>query len=85
MARAIDLGPRRELRRAEQSSLRRKADWRRRRAFPCGTEREGGREEVGEVPLTTAKLRSGDVVEEAERNGGAAVSSELDEGGGYGS
>ena len=47
--------------------------------------RDRKREGVGEVPLTTAKLRSGDVVEEAERNGGTAASSELDEGGGFGS
>ena len=68
--RAIDLEKRRELRRAEQSSLRRMADRRRRRALPDGTEREGGIEAVYEIPLTTEKLRSSDVVEGTERNGG---------------
>ena len=61
------------------------AERRHRRAKAAKTEREGWREEVGEVTLTTVKLRCSDVVEEAERNGGTAASSELDEGGGFGS
>ena len=52
-ARAIDLGQRRELRRAEQRSRRR------RRTLPGGTEREGGREEVGEPHYLGAKLLDG--------------------------
>jgi len=56
------------------------ADRRRRRALPNGTEREGGIEAVCEIPLTTEKLRSGDVIEGTERNGGAtaAAASELE-------
>ena len=61
------------------------AERRHRRAKAAETERERGREEVGEVPLTTAKLQSSDVVEEAEWNGGTAASSELDKGSGFGS
>ena len=62
-ARANDLGQRRELRRAEQSSLRRMADRRRRRAHPGGTEREGGREEVDEPHYLGAKLLDGSKAE----------------------
>ena len=56
-----------------------------RRANAPAKRRDRKREGVGEVPLTTAKLRSNDVVEETERNGGTTASSELDEGGGFGS
>ena len=56
-----------------------------RRANVPARRQDRKREGVGEVPLTTAKLRSGDVVEEAERNGGTVASSDLDEGGGFGS
>ena len=50
-----------------------------RRANAPARRRDRKREGVGEVPLTTAKLRSGDVIEEAERNGGAtAVGTELE-------
>ena len=56
-----------------------------RRANAPARRRDRKRDGVGEVPLTTAKLRSGDVVEEAEWNGGTVASSELDEGGGFGS
>jgi len=56
-----------------------------RRANAPARKRDRKREGIGEVPLTTAKLRSADVVEEAERNGGTVASSDLDEGGGFGS
>jgi len=68
--RATHLGQRCGLARVERSSRRRTAEWRRRRALPGEAGQGRGREEVGEVPLTTAKLRSSDVVEETERNGG---------------
>ena len=59
--------------------LRRMADRRRRRALPNGTEREGGIEAVCEIPLTTEKLRGGDVVVERRWNGAtAAAASELE-------
>ena len=71
--------------RPEQCQQRRMAERKLRRANAAEREREGGREKVGEVPLTTAELRSSDVVEKAKRNGGTAARSELDEGVGFGS
>jgi len=62
-ARAIDLGQRRELRRAEQRSRRHMSERRRRRTLPGGTEREGGREEVGEPHYLGAKLLDGSKAE----------------------
>ena len=58
--------------RPEQCQQRRMAERKLRRANAAEREREGGREKVGEVPLTTAELRSSDVVEKSKRNGGAA-------------
>ena len=64
-ARAIDLGQRRELRRAEQRSRRHMSERRRRRTLPGGIEREGGREEVGEPHYLGAKLLDGSKTAEA--------------------
>ena len=64
-ARAIDLGQRRELRRAEQRPRRRMSKRRRRQTLPGGTDREGGREEVGDPHYLSAKLLDGSKTAEA--------------------
>ena len=47
-------------------------------------ERKREREGVGEFPLTTTKLRSGDVVEERQWNGGATAAGSSSKSGGVG-